>query len=333
MNIKVPIGKGLWRRVSLLGFLIIICCVLVLSCTDESIPTYTSPAVGTDWELRAEGVASRLTGIAWNGEVFAVVGDSSVFTSADARTWQLRYGSAPGELHTVCWSGKEFIAVGDGCILVSEDGITWRLTEVGEALNGVAASDTMAVAIGDSGVVLTSHDLVTWRKDHCTYGSLTAIIWDSNFVYPQYDSCGAFVLCGEGIVARYRRLEETAQFTRIGGDYGWMGLVERGSIVVLASYFYCFGIMGTSGHITGNCVGSKFRAITPFGKEFVAVGTGGWAINLVLVGDAPGAVGLGGVRYRTPVESNLNAITVAGNGCVAVGDDGVVVASPPNRSK
>ena len=314
------------------GLLIIISCVFVPSCTDKSNPTYTSPAVGTDWELRAEGVASRLTGIAWNGDVFAVVGDSSVFTSADARTWQLRYGSAPGELHTVCWSGEEFIAVGDGCILVSEDGITWRLTEVGENLNGVAASDTLAVAIGDSGVVLTSHDLVTWHKENYTNSSLTAIIWDSNFVYPRYDSCGTFVFCGEGVVARYRRLEETSQFTRIGGDYGWMGLVERGSIVVLASYFYCFGIMGTPGDTGGNCIGSKFRAITSYGRNFVAVGAGGRAMTGLVKGDAPGPAFIARLSYeQTPVAVNLNAITVAGNGCVAVGDDGVVVASPANR--
>jgi photosystem II stability/assembly factor-like uncharacterized protein len=59
----------------------------------------------------------------------------------------------------VTWSGPQFVAVGDsGVILTSPDGKTWTSQTSGtsQILRGVIWSGSQFVAVGDSGVILTS---------------------------------------------------------------------------------------------------------------------------------------------------------------------------------
>jgi hypothetical protein len=61
------------------------------------------------------------------------------------------------------WTGSRFVVVGTE-VFTSEDLVTWTPRPSGQhpALNGVAWSGTMLVAVGEQGTVLTSPDGITW---------------------------------------------------------------------------------------------------------------------------------------------------------------------------
>ncbi len=300
-------------RVLVLTAMLVSVALSILTCSDESAPTFSSPAMGTVWEIRTSGVDDTLNAVIWNGQMYVTVGGTSIYTSPDARTWELRYTGAPGSLRDIVWTGSHFIAVGGHAILVSEDGVSWNLNTTAGLLNGVGANDTHAIAVGDSGLVLVSRDLQTWYRSIYAGDQLRAIVWAPDFRYAvgQDRRTGAFVLCGEDIVAHCTAFNMTLSYTRTSWYGSYRDLCPIDSVVIL--------------------VGDGMRAIDRVGDQLVAVGNYG---DAVVMRHAPTPWEpnrtIGGT-YRTGLRGTLYGVTGAGNGCVAVGVRGTVVTSPPNR--
>ena len=247
-----------------------------LTCTDKSVPTYSSPDVGTAWELRTSGTADCLNGITWNGKIFVAVGGTSIYTSKDARTWQMRLTGAPGELRAVTWSGSRFVAVGVHSILVSNDALSWSPLTFSGILNSVAASDTLAVAVGDSGLVLTSTDLHTWTKTQFTDLRLRAVIWDPAYRYRDGevpDFTGAFVISGDQVVGLYRWPNQEKSFIRLGWNVTWTGAASIDTVVVLTTES-CVGYLHGSAPVSIACNAFTYKAITRVGDSFITVSKG-----------------------------------------------------------
>jgi len=84
-------------------------------------------------------------------------------------------------LNGITWTGKMAVAVGNsGEILTSEDGIAWdkRNSGLNVALKSVTSNETTIWVVGDNGTVLASSDGATWK--HINAGitvNLNSICW------------------------------------------------------------------------------------------------------------------------------------------------------------
>jgi len=123
----------------------------------------TSPD-GTTWTPQASGTTAFLSGIAWDGHQFVVVGDTAFLTSPDAATWTAHAWGALPAAAAIAWNGHAFVAVGDhGAILSSTDGVGWdqvpALTNHPlSAVTGSGGPVGRFVATGDFGDLLYSND-------------------------------------------------------------------------------------------------------------------------------------------------------------------------------
>jgi hypothetical protein len=87
--------------------------------------------------------------------------------SATQDFWTQCVSGTFATLHSVLWSGQEFIAVGDsGVVLTSGDGLSWTKQISGTSTNLLAATwaGTRALACGDSGVLIYSSNGSSWQK-------------------------------------------------------------------------------------------------------------------------------------------------------------------------
>jgi len=87
--------------------------------------------------------------------------------SATQNAWTQSVSGTFATLHSVLWSGQEFIAVGDsGVVLTSGDGLAWTKQVSGTSRNLLAATwaGTRALACGDSGALIYSGNGSTWQK-------------------------------------------------------------------------------------------------------------------------------------------------------------------------
>jgi hypothetical protein len=87
--------------------------------------------------------------------------------SATQNAWTQSVSGTFATLHSVLWSGQEFIAVGDsGVVLTSGDGLAWTKQVSGTSKNLLAATwaGTKVLACGDSGTLIYSGNGLTWQK-------------------------------------------------------------------------------------------------------------------------------------------------------------------------
>ncbi len=109
---------------------------------------------------------------AWSGSNFVVANlGGSVVTSPDGVEWTYRFTGFPNNLRCIAcgsdaYGGTLFVAGGDnGTILTSNDeGENWAIQDsgIGTTLNGLAYVNDIFMAVGASGVILTSPDGVGW---------------------------------------------------------------------------------------------------------------------------------------------------------------------------
>lgn len=96
---------------------------------------------------------------------------TSVFAQS---TWFPRTSGTTYDLHSVVWTGKKIVAVGDsGIILTSPDGIYWTPQSSGTTMHisTVVWTGTQLVAVGKYGTVLTSPDGIVWTARRRTQAS------------------------------------------------------------------------------------------------------------------------------------------------------------------
>ncbi len=120
-------------------------------------------ADGMTWTQRAvPASAGELTGVASSGTTLVAVG-SSLLSSTNGTTWTLRQQTT--NAGHVAWTGSDFVSVDrqGGGTSTSLDGITWTSHPSGtnNSLNGLAWDGTQILAVGTSGVILSSDTIPT----------------------------------------------------------------------------------------------------------------------------------------------------------------------------
>lgn len=95
-----------------------------------------------------------------------------IYTTPDLVTWTARTSGVTTSLTAIGTFNNVRIAVGvSGVILTSSDnGVTWvsRTSGVSASFTDVAASSSVAVAVSASGVIVYSYDGITWNKSPYT---------------------------------------------------------------------------------------------------------------------------------------------------------------------
>ena len=156
---------------------------------------------GVDWDhFSSTHQAPWLMDITWGNNQFVAVGvkglnDPSdptygyIMTSPDGRwgNWTERHSGVGGEssyINGVTWSGSQFLAVGaSGLVLTSPDGVTWtrRTWRQFPSLLDVTWGCNQFVAVGWNGVILNSQDGVQWAENFLWPGIyLDGVTWGNN---------------------------------------------------------------------------------------------------------------------------------------------------------
>ena len=159
--------------------------------TNLSLEKNKKPESGMEWrrrnsEIDAQPQNLRFPKVIWGGNQFVAVGDSYdnkaiIMTSLDGENWKARYHGETS-LNEVAWNGNLYVAVGmTGVILTSGDGVSWtkRDSGVNDLLMGVTWGNNQFVVLGHGGLFLTSPDGKEWTK-HYTPSSyfIFDVTWD-----------------------------------------------------------------------------------------------------------------------------------------------------------
>lgn len=126
-----------------------------------------------EWEEIETGSLNRAEGIAWNGDLFVVVGSQGqILTSPDGIEWTERQADIPGleglgdSFLCVHWIDDQFLAGGkEGTLMSSPDGIEWTLVETPTEdwfFTIVSFGDAL-VFPGRQGSLFVTEDLSDWE--------------------------------------------------------------------------------------------------------------------------------------------------------------------------
>lgn len=308
--------------------------ILTISCSDLSV-NY-APTGGTTWEIRASRIAEKLSAVIWTGDRYMAVGGHKILTSPDGYTWQLRHTYNAGELKNVCWTGDQFYVVGDGVIIKSSDAVSWTEGTINADLIDVAAIDGVILAIGTSSEVYISSDGEAWELS-CTrylqqvYYGISADTINCRVLATPNDSY--FWAAGEDyrIFSSQDGVEWTPVYNRATlAGYHLLGIAyATENWVGAGEYGYIVGYGLAEDYVASRLTNRHLRAVATDGFEWVIVGDGGTIISRTPDSASFDQLVLG--SRKSPTALNLNDVVWNGGGFLAVGDSGIVIASPANR--
>ena len=129
-----------------------------------------------------------------NGLVVQVAELGQLYTSPDFRNWTPRDTHTRSALQAVTFLNDRLVATGEnGTVVYSDDGATFLTTNLNTTdwLVGVAASPTLAVAVGDNAAVYTSLNGAAWKRQAAPPN--VSSYWLLSVAY----GAGTFVAVGE----------------------------------------------------------------------------------------------------------------------------------------
>lgn len=149
--------------------------------TIETNPDPSDPA--NAWTDRSGVTSKHLYGVAYNGAVFAAVGqDGIALVSTDGIAWTIITSGVSTDLNAIAAAANVFIAVGDGgVILSSQNGYSWAAITSGttENLWGVTTANSVYTAVGDNetivvGAIVSTNKTVLFEESTAVDDTITA---------------------------------------------------------------------------------------------------------------------------------------------------------------
>lgn len=130
-----------------------------------------APGPGSTWQsalFTGSGTTEMLSSVAFGNGMFVAVGSNGVLvTSRDGINWTVdRFFGSTGWLYKVIFDGiGSLVAVGTDGLIWVHNGISWQSHQpTTETLHGVTFGHGMYVAVGNTGIVLTSPDGSVWTR-------------------------------------------------------------------------------------------------------------------------------------------------------------------------
>lgn len=292
--------------------------------TSSSIPAFSITAGN---RLVVVGIARSGVAIpnAASGSSLVVVGVNYVPITVPGMPVTSRMSGTTNSLSGVAWSGTQFVAVGNsGIILTSPDGITWtsRTSGTTNPLYGVNWSGTQFVAVGGNGTTLTSPNGITWTaRTSGTTNILRSVVW-SGTLFVAVGGSGAILTSPDGVTWTAR----TSGTTELLNGVTWSGT----QFVAVGGN----GLGGLPGTVlaspdgvtwtsgSGNLNLNYPQAVTWSGTQFVAAGFVGLGAHGLILG-SPNGVTWGAIFLAgSSLFDNLFGIVWSGTQFVAVGGSG-----------
>lgn len=125
-----------------------------------AIQTNEDPSVFDNvWVDQVSGTVETLHGVAWNGTVFAAVGEAgtTLYSPDGLAPWTASASGVTGDLYGLDVGDNVFVAVGAlGVILTSQDGLVWEPIDSGTfySLWDVTVLNAEYTAVGDNDVIV-----------------------------------------------------------------------------------------------------------------------------------------------------------------------------------
>lgn len=147
---------------------------------------------GIHWETQKLSDSGAVSCLHWNGrELVARLGTDSLLSSIDGQTWK-RMAMTPGRaMYSLASSGGKYVAFGRADYQFSDDGKTWtyRAPEITAAFRDVVWTSSRTIAVGDSGLIMSSGDGVSWKRETSgTRARLQTIAWNGSLLVAGGDS-------------------------------------------------------------------------------------------------------------------------------------------------
>jgi hypothetical protein len=234
------------------------------------------------------GPRANIRGVAWNGSLFAVVGENiggtsfpppQIITSPDGLTWTDRVpDTSVGDLWAVVWGGGQFVAVGESGlteppILTSPDGITWTSRPspaIGLILRSIAFGAGRYVACdGFNNTYIHSTDGITWTSSTipgATNGINRIVFANGLFIAVSTSTGGIIYKSTDGLTWTQQNLGLTGSLRAIT----WTGSL------------YVIG--GTGGVVVRSSDGSSWTSASIAGASTAIVTSMSWTGAIIVAG-------------------------------------------------
>lgn len=123
-----------------------------------------------------------MNSLTWSGERYVAVGNGdTIYTSMDGVNWQSSPLPNSHTLEAIHSRNGRFVAVGGNAILFSDNGLDWESVytdTILTLLEAITTSESLWLAVGENGDVLSSPDGMTWtRRESGTSQRLIAADW------------------------------------------------------------------------------------------------------------------------------------------------------------
>ena len=191
---------------------------------------------GITWAA-VSGQSASFNSIAYGGGVFAAVGYAgAIATSTNGDSWTTRTYSSSTNFNSVTWYGTKFVAVGYSASqwvsATSSDGTSWAQSQAGSgSLNGVASGPSGMVAVGNTGLVLTTTDGATWvSRTSGTTLQISAVTYGNNQFVAAGQS-GLILTSPDGVSWTSRSSGETNSFYAVAyGKNSYVAVGNAGAV-------------------------------------------------------------------------------------------------------
>jgi hypothetical protein len=190
----------------------------------------TSPD-GVTWTTSAGLSFGSVLTFATNGSQYLIAGRAGNLTnSPDLAAWTQQTTGPVNNLLDMVWTGDLFVAVGHTIIMTSPDGVAWTQRDQNpgatwpnsDSLSAVAASDSVFVAVGSGGALLTSPDGLTWGPGNPgVTASLNDVIWDGT-QFVATGSSNTILTSTDGVTWSLQTSSSTDDATQLH-VLGWSG--------------------------------------------------------------------------------------------------------------
>lgn len=290
---------------------------------------YTSPD-GITWTSRTSGTTQALNCVVYLNNLFLIGGNSGVIlTSSDGITWTLRNPGTSTNITGIAWNGTIYAASnsGNGNVYTSPDTITWTARNTGNNL-GIAnlvygnGAFIFATSGGSNGYVYKSTDGITWTGtlldttnafDDIEFGDVagtpTFVVTSAYKLFYTTDTGSTWIDAGSsnGVVAA------TPSDIAFAGTSTYIVTLGNGNVIRSTN--------GTNWSTVTTGASAPLNGITYGNGIFVAVGTGG----IIYTSSTGGA---SWTSRTSGTVNSFNAVTWSGSLFVAIGESGTILTSP-----
>lgn len=165
----------------------------------------------------------------------------TLYSSRDGFSWIPRESGSRMALRGVTFLGSRAVVTGEsGTVLYADDPADFRPGELTDGptadwLEGVAASSTLAVAVGDNGAIYTSTNAISWIRVDSTVDAWLRGVAHGGGVFVAVGESGTILVSADGAIWNKRTSPSSAHLNRVTHTSGGFVAVGDGGVVLTSA--------------------------------------------------------------------------------------------------